>query len=352
MNKKIFLLIFALFISSISCKKENSNDPENETPVSNTEVLTDFANVLAKPNYADIKTRAGLLATAIDSLYANPNSANLNTAQQAWRSIRIPWEQAEGYLFGPAEDYNYDPATDTWPVNTAELDSLLASSNPLELADIEALQYSLKGYHPIEYILFGVGGSRTPSELTARNLKYVVSLSQSLYNSSASLVTHWDSFAVQLSTAGAGSTRYTTRKDAFLAIVGAMQGICDEVANGKMQTPLEQGDSSLVESQYAHNATIDFRNNIVGIENAYYGRYNGIYGKSIHNLVAATASSLDHSIEGQLTAAIAALDAIDPNYGYAIYYQQGQIIAAQQSINSLNDLLLLLENFIQTHITD
>ena len=131
-----------------------------------------------------------------------------------------------------------------------------------------------------------------------------------------------------------------------------MQGICDEVANGKMQTPLEQGDSSLVESQYAHNATIDFRNNIVGIENAYYGRYNGIYGKSIHDLVAATASSLDNSIDGQLTAAIAALDAIDPNYGYAIYYQQGQIIAAQQSINSLNDMLLLLENFVQTHITD
>ena len=190
MKIQIFILISALFVFTISCKKESNNNDENETQVSNTEVLTDFANVLAKPNYADIKTRAGLLATAIDSLYANPNAANLNAAQQAWRSIRIPWEQAEGYLFGPAEDYNYDPATDTWPVNTAELDSLLASSNPLELADIEALQYSLKGYHPIEYILFGVGGSRTPSELTGRNLKYVVSLSQSLYNATASLVTH------------------------------------------------------------------------------------------------------------------------------------------------------------------
>lgn len=352
MKKKIFVFIYAVIISLTSCKKENDQAEENEAPVSNEAVLVDFANVLAKPNYNDIKTKAGLLATAIDSLFANPNSSNLLVAQQAWRAVRIPWEQAEGYLFGPAEDYNYDPATDTWPVNTAELDSLLASNNPLGLADIEALQYSLKGYHPIEYVLFGVGGSRIPSELTVRHLQYVVSLSQSLYNATASLVTHWDSFAIQLATAGIGSTRYTTRKDAFLAIVGAMQGICDEVANGKMQTPLEQNDSSLVESQYAHNATTDFRNNIVGIENAYLGRYNGVYGKSIHDLVKATEASLDHAIQTQITVSIASLDAIDPNYGYAIYYQQGQIIAAQQSINSLNDLLLLLKNFIQTHITD
>lgn len=82
---KIFILISALFISFISCKKESNTDDKNEIPVTNAEVLADFANVLAKPNYADIKTRAGLLATAIDSLFANPNAANLNAAQQAWR---------------------------------------------------------------------------------------------------------------------------------------------------------------------------------------------------------------------------------------------------------------------------
>lgn len=352
MKKNIIYTACIVIISFCSCKKESGNDETTEPPVTNAQVLTDFANILGKPNYNDINTRSGLLLQAIDSLAANLNNANLAAARDAWRSVRIPWEQAEGYLFGPAEDYNYDPAIDTWPVNTAELDSLLASSNPLELADIELLQYSLKGYHPIEYILFGVGGSRVPSELTQRHLKYVVSLAKSLFNATTALAGHWDGFAVELSTAGAGSARYATRKDAFLAIVSAMKGICDEVANGKMQTPLELNDSSLVESQYAHNATIDFRNNIVGIENAYFGRYNGVYGKSIHNLVEAKAASLDYSIRTQITASIAALDAIDPNYGLAIFYQQGQILAAQQSLNSLNDLLLLLENFVQTEITD
>ncbi len=349
MNKKILLALYFIFILIVSCKKEKE---DNDDPVTSAEVLDDFANILAKPNYSDIQEKAGLLMTAIDSLHTNTNSINLINAQIAWRAVRVPWEQAEGYLFGPAEDNSYDPATDTWPVNTTELDSLLASSNALTLADIEVLQYSLKGYHPIEYVLFGVGGSRVAAELTVRHLQYVVSLSQSLFNATSALVTEWDSFSVQLATAGSGSTRYATQKNAFLTIVGAMQKICNEVANNKMQKPLDHLDSSLVESQYAHNATTDFTNNIVGIENAYFGRYNSVYGRSIHNLVADKKSSLDHDIKAQITSTIASLDAIDPNYGYAIFNQQGQILTAQQNINALFDLLRQLENFIHANITN
>ena len=350
MKRNILYALILVLMGLSACKKDK--DDNIVTAPQGDSVLLDFTYVLAKPNYRDIKDKAGALKDAIDALNANPGTTTLLAAQDAWRAVRIPWEQAEGYLFGPAEDYNYDPATDTWPVNTTELDSLLASNNPLQLADIELLQYSLKGYHPIEYVLFGVGGSRTPSELTARHLQYVVSLSQSLYNATSGLVDHWEIFAEQLTTAGNGSTRFSTRKDAFLAIVGAMQGICDEVANGKMKEPLDNHDSSLVESQYAHNATTDFQNNIIGIENAYFSRYNGVYGKSLHDMVQATQSSLDNVIQSQLTASIAALQVIDPNYGLAIFTQQGQIIAAQQTINDLKNSLGVLENFIHTNITD
>jgi putative iron-regulated protein len=350
MKNKILYFTIAFFSTLVACKKDKKEDVV--APPSTDSVLVDFAYVVAKPNYNDIKVKAGLLNDAIVALNANPNSTNLAAAQIAWRNVRIPWELAEGYLFGPAEDYNYDPATDTWPVNTTELDSLLSSNNPLELADIEQLQYSLKGYHPIEYILFGVGGSRTASELTPRRLKYLVSLSESLYNITSDLVSSWDVFANQLTTAGIGSTRYSTRKDAFLAIVGAMVRICGEVANKKMQDPLENGDSTLVESQYAHNATIDFVNNIIGIENAYFSRYNGVYGNSLHDMTNAINSSLDNIIQVKITNAITSLQAIDPNYGLAIFNQQGQIISAQQAINDLKSILNDLKGFVETYVTN
>jgi uncharacterized iron-regulated protein len=351
MKKKIYYFSIVILTSLAACKKDKKDDPAPVAPSSDS-VLVDFAGVLALPNYNDIRDKAQQLNDAIVALNANPNTATLTAAQDAWRAVRIPWEQAEGYLFGPAEDFNYDPATDTWPVNTTELDSLLSSSNPLDSAAIEQLQYSLKGYHPIEYILFGVGGTRTPSELSMRHLKYVVSLSESLYDATSELASRWITFSNDLTTAGIGSTRYTTRKDAFLAIVSAMQGICDEVANGKMEEPLANQDSTLVESQYAHNATTDFINNIVGVENAYFSRYNGVYGSSLHDMVNAINSSLDNAIQMQITAAINSLQVIDPNYGLAIMTQQGPINAAQQSINELNDKLIELGNFVEINITD
>jgi uncharacterized iron-regulated protein len=362
MKKKILFPVMIVLVVIGGCKKKEDND-QTPPPADATEqeMLTDFANVLVNPNYQDLQAKAYELNLAVIALSTSTTQANLLAAQNAWRAVRVPWEQSEAYLFGPAEDFNYDPATDTWPVNTVELDSLLASSNPLTLADVDFLQYALKGYHPIEYVLFGVGSSRTAAQLTARQLQYAVSLSQSLHNATTALRYSWDpgssgNFTNELVTAGAtgynaGTTRYATRKDAFLAIVSSMAGICIEVAGGKMQTPLDAHDSTMVESQYAHNATTDFRNNMVGVQNAYLCRYAST-GKSIHDFVAAKDISLDNYIQANINSAIAALDLIDPNYGLAIFTQQGEIQQAQMAIGNLEGALNNLINFIQTNVTD
>ena len=102
---------------------------------------------------------------------------------------------------------------DDWPVNRVDLDSLLASNNPLSLSDIDALPTSLKGFHPIEYILFGIGGSRKAADLTVLEMKYIVSLTQSLYNTTTALRESWDpaykNFTSQLTNAGNGSQSKT-----------------------------------------------------------------------------------------------------------------------------------------------
>lgn len=343
-----------IFVSS--CKKDNDDPITPPVTVTPAQVLTDFANFVAIPNYQDLQAKANDLNIKVQHLNDSITDTNLDIAQEAWRSVRIPWEQAEGFLFGPAEDFNYDPATDSWPVNTVELDSLLSSSNPLEISDIEALQYSLRGYHPIEFVLFGVGGSKTASQLTARELKYLISLTQSLYNTVTELRNSWDlaqpgNFTEQFVTAGNGSTRYPTRKDAFLALVSAMGSICGEVAETKMEIPYAAQDSELVESQYAHNATIDFKNNIIGVQNAYMCRYTST-GKSLHDLVAAKDLTLDNAIQSQITTAINALNAIDPNYGLAIFTQNAEILQAMNAINNLGSSMDLLVNFVQVNITD
>jgi predicted lipoprotein len=251
---------------------------------------------------------------------------------------------------------------DTWPLDQVALDSLISSSNALSVSDIDALPDALKGFHAIEYMLFGNGGSRTASQLSARQLTYLQSLSVSLYNVTTALRNSWHpdhgNFTALLTTAGKGSTRFSTRKDAFLAITVAMSGICEEVANNKMETPLIGGpasspDSSLSESRFSHNSTSDFTNNIKGVLNAYMTSYNGSSGQSLHTLVATTNISLDNKIRSQLNTAISSFSAINSNYEVAIYDQVVQIQNTQNAIRSVQSTIdNELTPFIQANIKD
>lgn len=355
LKNKILPAICFILCMLIGCKKDAS--PPLTDAGTELNVLTDFANVLVNPNYADITAKANVLNIAVQNLAANTTDENLQIARTAWRDTRAPWEQAEGYLFGPVEDFNYDPTLDDWPVNKVDLDSLLASDNPLSLGDIEELPTSLKGFHPIEYMLFGIGGSKVAADFTTREKQYLVSLTQCLYNIVIDLKKSWDpdeenNFANELINAGNGSQRFATRKDAFITIVTAMAGICEEVAGGKMNEPLLAQDSTLEESRFSHNSTTDFRNNITGVLHAYLGKYTAD-GHGLNELVSEKNISLDNTIQSQIMAAINSFNNIDSNYGAAIYSQQVQIHNAQDAINELKETL---ENnllaFIQGNIKD
>ncbi len=355
--KQISIAIIILFLFN-SCKK-NEDDTTNTT-FSFTElegqVLTGFANDLVNPNYNDLESKTNALYLAVLNLNDSTINTKLIIAQNQWRIARASWEQSEAFIFGPVEDFNYDPIMDTWPVNRVDMDSLLASSNPLSPTDIDVLPYSLKGYHPIEYMLFGNGGSKIAADFTQRELQYLVTLTQSLLNTTVALRKSWDvnqqNFTKELVQAGNGSTRYATRLDAFTTIVNAMAGICDEVANGKMEEPFFAQDSTLEESQFSHNSTADFKNNITGVLNAYLSKYK-TEGHGLNELVASKNISLDNKLQSQINTAIASFDNIDSNYGAAIYTQPVQIINAQNAINTLRVTIEAeLLNFIITNVKD
>ncbi|MEZ5029650.1 MAG: imelysin family protein [Ferruginibacter sp.] len=207
--KKITLL--AITIASISLGACNKND---DTVTDNfetlkTEVLADFTNVVAVKGYADLDNAASALNTAIQNLNTNATEANLTEAKNAWKNMRSIWEKCEGYLFGPVEDNDYDPNMDTWPTDYVQMDSLLASSNPLTVADIQNITLSLRGYHLLNTFIFGDRKLNRSRAITARQKAYMVSLSADLKNTCHELYLSWtcrtNQFAQQVINAGNGS---------------------------------------------------------------------------------------------------------------------------------------------------
>ncbi|MFT3936925.1 MAG: imelysin family protein [Chitinophagaceae bacterium] len=343
------LLVFA-------CNKSSDNTASVDFPTLEKTAITDFTNNIALAGYKDLDDAATNFSTTIQALNTSATDANLTAAKQSWKDMRKVWEQCEGFLFGPVEDNDYDPNMDTWPTDYVQLDSVMNSTNALEVSDVQNFTLSLRGYHPIEYILFGDHGSRTAASLTARQKKYMVSLVTDLKNTCHSLYLSWtsapDNFAQQVSTAGSGSTKYTKKQQIYLAIVDGMIDICDEVGSGKMKEPYDAKDPNIVESPYSGNSIADFQNNIIGLQNVYLGKYK-TSGTGLKDLVAAKNASLNNTIQSQITAAVNSFNNITVNYETAITTQRVQ---CQQTMTALETLKSTLEDqlkpFIVQYITD
>ncbi|MEJ0103178.1 MAG: imelysin family protein [Bacteroidota bacterium] len=252
---------------------------------------------------------------------------------------------------GPVESDDIDPRIDTWPVDFNELDAILNGSDELNEAYVNGLEESLKGFHPIEYLLWGQDGSKTAAELTARQKEFLLALTQNLNTLCGSVKASWTSgYANQFATAGAsGNTVYPTTKSAYEALVDGMAGICDEVANGKMKDPFDAQDPLQEESPFAKNSIIDFTNNIKGILAIYEGKFTND-GKGVEDLVRNYNLSLDNEIKSKHQAAITALNAINIPFGEAILTQPTQVTNAMAKINDLAETLeTKLKPFVQQY---
>jgi len=362
--KKIIGILAIAIVAFSSCKKDSAST-ESFTQLEK-DVINDFVNKTALPQYDSLASAGAALNTAVINLKANTTDANLATARLAWKHVRTVWEQCEGFLIGPVEEQDYDPNTDTWPTAFGQMDSLLTSSNPLEVADIQNLDLFLRGYHPVEYLLFRASGNvpRTSAmSFTPRELKYLSSLTADIAdNNLTPLLQSWTSapsnYAQQILTVGdASNPAYKTRLAFFIDIAGehGMGGICGEVSNhevdGKMWGPYSgnnnQGDSTITESPYSDNSLNDFRYNIIGAQNVYLG-LNG--GKGIKDLVAANNKNLDYQIQTKFTTAINSFNNITQRYELAILASGGQRLQVKQTIDAIQDLESILSNDLVNYL--
>lgn len=278
-------------------------------------VLRDTVEIVIVPTYADLADGARALAVAAEALAAAPTDDNLAAARRAWLAARVPWEQSEGFLFGPIAELSLDPALDSWPVDRVQLDRVLASE--FELTEnflSESLGGTLKGFHTIEYLLWGTNHAKTAAELTPRELEYLVAAAHALATDAETVRAAWSpdggGYGRTFYLAGQPGGRYYTQVDAIQQLMSGMIDICDEVANGKIGDPFAEQNVALVESQFAWNSLQDFADNIRSVRSVYTATYGDRTGSSIADFVAATAAALDARLRAEIEAAIAAILAI------------------------------------------
>ena len=336
---KISTLCTLLFLTA--CDKSTIEQPEDYQPI-----LTNLGTNVILKTYEDLFNQTEILVQALSALENNPNDVNLESARQAWRDARRPWEQSEGFLFGPVDQQGLDPAIDSWPVNQPDLEAVLNSPNTLTKEYIDGLDGTLKGFHTIEYLIFGTNSSKLVSDFTTRQFEYLTACAESLHGATQSLYYSWNTsqqnFIRNILQAGqSGNSIYPSQKSALEELLIGLITIADEVANGKINDPLSQQNASLEESRFSANSKQDFADNIRSIQNVYIGEYGTTQGPGLSVVIASKSSTLDTKVNAEILAAINAIESIPGTFTHAIFNETSSVIEAQ---NKVRNLQLTLES--------
>lgn len=130
-----------------------------------TPILENYATAVVVPTYADMKSEAKKLYDAAVAFEKNPTQANMGKVCDAWKNTRVPWEQSEAFLYGPADALGLDPSLDSWPLDQNDIWGILSDINDGKYTSvaniISAIQSDeIRGFHTIELLLFKDGENR------------------------------------------------------------------------------------------------------------------------------------------------------------------------------------------------
>ncbi len=347
---KIWTFFCVLFIATtftIGCGSDDDDTDDSETYEAGT-MLDNFATNVVLATYTALDNKAGELLDAVNALAEDTTQANLEKAQQAWVATRTPWEQSEAFLFGPVDTQGLDPALDSWPVNQVDLEGVLADvANELTKEYVATqLEDTVRGFHTIEFLLFREGDQRQASDMTERELEYLVASTGYLKDSTSQLRLAWDpageNFSNTVASAGEGNAVYPSQSSAVQEMVNGMITIADEVANGKISDPFNESDTTLVESQFSFNSISDFQDNIRGIQNVYLGKFVSD-GQGLNEFVNEKNADLDSRFQKEVQMAIDSIGAIPDPFRDSITENKPSV---QSAIEAVSTVQLTLEQDI------
>ncbi|QBG34510.1 imelysin family protein [Litorilituus sediminis] len=372
LHKSLIALTVSTALLAGCGSSSSSNDDKDVTPAPTgfsfqaTEMITNLTNDVIVAGYEALNDKAEIFVNATQTLVNTPTAENLAAAQQAWKDVRVPWEQGEAHIFGPVDALSIDPHLDTWPLNTSDLSALLANQTSFSADEIKNWNDDVQGFHTMEFLLFGDGvtdNDKSIDEMTELEREYLSATAEVFKNHTQTLFDAWTvandpndsaSPAYKDLLLDPNNDIYASQLGVIEELINGMIGIVDEVGNGKIAEPfgtsIETSDTSTVESQYSWNSLVDFSDNIQGVQNVYRGEYPEQADKQgIIDFVEAADATVAARVDGEIEAAIAAIKAIAGDNNMPFRQAIGDE-AARERIQTAIDALTVLQSSLENDV--
>lgn len=366
------------------------------------DITTQYVNNVVYPTYSDLATETGelyeMLAEAKDKFKADPTSltqTEFDAICSKFLQARQSWEESEAFLYGAATVFGIDPHIDTWPLDLDGLVTELSNADKIAMLDNgdEGISYAgnkmgqeLLGFHGIEFILFRNGANRTVESLRAyetdeaftskgvrvsgrEELIYAAAVAGDLRDRCWQLEVSWNENAPSdhitrvvdecelpntvegnnytygknmLEATNIGSTYATWRVVMNTILVAGCANIAQEVSGQKIGQAYTGADPNYIESPYSKKSFVDFKDNIISIENSIYGGVEGSRdeNKSIMAYLRKYNPTMATSLENALQSSFTALDAcINSGVAFVDAPQADYVKTAMDAIAELDSEL-------------
>lgn len=328
----------------------SSSDPEVLFPDAAAESAIAQYKKNAYAEYSAIVASAEALSTSVDAFLASPSASALEAARRAWIAARIVYGPSEVHRFyeGPIDN----PETDLegringWPMDEFEIDYTRDTPNSgiindETIKDITKQKIAAEngrrgekaitaGWHAVEFLLWGqddatagTGAGKRPftdyvEGGTAKNQKrraeYLKEVTTLLVDDLKSVAAEWTpgvngNYASTFGATATDAAKETNAKrEAIQKILFAMGTLAKvELSGERMTVALKNRSEEDEHSCFSDTTGNDVYGNGLGIENVWLGRYAGVDGAGIDDVVRAASPDLATRMSADIADSVAKL---------------------------------------------
>jgi predicted lipoprotein len=351
--KEIKYLLLLAAITTFGCKKKDKNeDGPTSTEIldqsfNKAGMLSNMANTVIVPEYEALKTSVDNLKVAGDAFASNSNLTSLTTLQSAFLQAYTAYQKISVFEFGPADNELVRANFNTFPCDTVEINSKIASNNMslTTIADLDS-----KGFPAIDFLLYANGNNNVLAKFTtdanaSNAINYLNAVILELKQKTDNLVAAWASYDDTFTS--------NTSSDVGSSIgnlVNQLSYDLELLKNAKIGIP--SGAKSLgtalpekAEGFYSTQSLALVKVHLNTIENVYLG--NGTAGDQlgfddylIHLGAMYTSGPLNDAIKGKFASAKAKLNAIPETLSQSVINNNTLVTEAY---NELQQLVVLIK---------
>jgi predicted lipoprotein len=149
------LMVFAMVstIAFTACDRKKKEEPTPESTFDKSGMLANMGDNIIVPAYLDLKISVDSMDFYCDQFISNPTAGNLVSLQLKFFSAYTSYQRVSEFEFGPAENELIRPSFNTFPCDTAQINSKI-SAGDLTLG--AASDLDAKGFPAMDFLLYGI----------------------------------------------------------------------------------------------------------------------------------------------------------------------------------------------------